>query len=254
MIRYAVAAAALVTLAGCSGSPGPMFSRAQAESALATAAGAAQPSRVVAAEIAFARAAKENGQWTAFREFAAPGAILHTPIGGIDAAPWLVRQTNPAQAVSWGPRAIWMSCDGKLAVSQGRYREPGGEVGTFVTLWQRQQDGSYRWLYDTGTADDPQPPAPDQDEAVDENAIVVTALDAVQGLVADCPGAGNSLPALSQDLEARRTASAGWTAPDGTLAFHWRHAEGKRRFFALWLHEGRWQTALDTAWPASQVN
>ena len=57
--------------------------------------------------------------------------------------------------MQWGPRNVWMSCDGKLAVSTGRFRDPEDQVGTFVTVWQQQQRGEYRWLYDTGVVDDP---------------------------------------------------------------------------------------------------
>ena len=109
-------------------------SRERIERVLAGAPGQAQPSEIVAAEIAFARAARENGQWTAFREFLAPGALLHVRSGPIEADPWLAVQTDPPEAVQWGARSVWMSCDGALAVSQGRFREPDGTVGTFVTV------------------------------------------------------------------------------------------------------------------------
>ncbi|MDZ4274014.1 MAG: hypothetical protein U0995_06580, partial [Erythrobacter sp.] len=58
--------------------------------ALATAPGAAQPSTIVATEIAFSRAARERGQWTAFRMFAAPGALLHGENGPFAIEPWLL--------------------------------------------------------------------------------------------------------------------------------------------------------------------
>lgn len=248
-LSFGLLAAALAVLAGCASGPRrPSLPQAQVERALKTAAGEAQPSRIVAAEIAFARDAMEVGQWTAFRNFAAPGAILHGPGGGIDATSWLARQKDPSQAVKWGPRAIWMSCDAKLAVSEGRYLEPDGTVGTFVTLWQRQDDDTYLWLYDAGTPDNPQPPPPGPDGALEENAIVVTALDSIQGLVADCRGTAPPLPA---DMASRRATMTGWTSPDGTLSFLWETAGGRRHLIADWLYEGRWQTALEHAWPAN---
>ena len=243
---------ALVTalaVSGCASGPRrPSLPQAQVERALATAAGEAQPSHIVAAEIAFARSARENGQWTAFREYAAPGAILHRAGGSVDAAGWLAQQSDPAEAVKWGPRSIWMSCDAALAASESRYRDPDGTVGTFVTLWRRQNDGSYRWLYDAGTPDKPQPPAPGPDELPDENAIVVTAMDAIQGLVADCRDTAPPLPA---EMAARRATLKGWTSPDGTLSFRWETTEGKRHLIVDWLYEGQWQTALSHAWPTN---
>lgn len=41
----------------------------------------ANPGRVIADEIAFARLAQQKGQWTAFRAMAAPTAEMFTPAG-----------------------------------------------------------------------------------------------------------------------------------------------------------------------------
>ena len=38
----------------------------------------------------------------------------------------------------------------ELAVSQGRYRDPEGKVGNFVTVWERQGNGEYRYVFDAG--------------------------------------------------------------------------------------------------------
>ena len=65
---------------------------------------------------AFARAAQEKGQWTAFREYAADDALMFVP-QPVAAKDWLKKQANPAQAVTWQPYAVWSSCDGSLAVT-----------------------------------------------------------------------------------------------------------------------------------------
>ena len=49
---------------------------------------------------AFARAAQEKGQWTAFAEFADDDAVMFVP-ETVNAKDWLRRQTNPAEAVRW---------------------------------------------------------------------------------------------------------------------------------------------------------
>ena len=159
---------------------------------LSSAPGAGQPSKIVAAEIAFARAAREQGQWTAFRMFAAPGALLHGRNGPFPIEPWLAAQSDPPKPVQWEPRAVVVSCDGALAVSQGRYQDPDGKVGNFLTVWERQGDGEYRYVFDAGGPDIPQPPPKKPLEA--EGGIVVTAMDAVLGLVASCPRGGNEIP------------------------------------------------------------
>ncbi|WP_237164876.1 hypothetical protein [Paraurantiacibacter namhicola] len=222
--------------------------------ALEGAPGEAQPSKLVATELAFARAAQEDGQWTATRAFAGPGAMIHGPNGAIPALPWLQKQSDPAQAAKWAPREIWMSCDGALAVSSGRFVDPEGLVGTYLTVWQRQGREDYRWVYDSAQPDNPQPPARFRPEA-QEGDIVVTALDAVQGNVADCPR-GATAPdekAVAAMTAGRQQATR--TSPDGTLAYRWEHRSGangpERYFTAYWLHEGKWQVAVEEVWAGS---
>ena len=111
----------------------------------------ANPSAVVATELAFARAAQEKGQWTAFRDYAADNAMMFLP-QPVAAKDWLKRQANPAQAVAWQPHAVWSSCDGSLAVTKGAWQRPNGKVGYFTTVWRRQKNGSYKWELDQGDA------------------------------------------------------------------------------------------------------
>ena len=109
----------------------------------------ANPSAVVAAELAFAREAQEKGQWTAFRDYAADDAVMFVP-QQVLAKDWLRKQANPAQAVKWQPYAVWSSCDGSLAVTKGAWQRPNGTVGYFTTVWRRQKNGSYKWELDQG--------------------------------------------------------------------------------------------------------
>ena len=60
---------------------------------------------------------------------------------------------GPAGAVFWWPGRSFVSCDGRLAVNTGPWvREWGKSVGYFTTVWQRQRDGSWQWIYDGGDA------------------------------------------------------------------------------------------------------
>lgn len=210
---------------------------------LAGAPGAGQPSTIVAAEIAFARAAREQGQWTAFRQFAAPGALLHGKNGPFALEPWLATQTDPPEAVQWEPRAVVVSCDGALAVSQGRYRDPAGKVGNFVTVWERQPSGEYRYVFDAGGDDVPQPPPRPK---VEDGDIVVTSIDAVLGLVASCPRGGGAIPpppAIPVGEDGKTDAKL---SRDGTLRWRWEHrADGTRYAKAEYFYEGRWLTAFE---------
>ncbi|MBO6527522.1 MAG: hypothetical protein JJ970_09210 [Erythrobacter sp.] len=141
----------------------------------------ANPSKVVAAELAFARAAQEDGQWTAFRDFAADEGVMFVP-EPVDARQWLAGRANPPQAVQWQPHQVWSSCDGSLAVTRGAWQRPDGSSGYFTTVWQRQRDGEYRWTLDQGD-------------------VLETPLEApefVRTDVADCPQRG-----LAADLRAQ---------------------------------------------------
>lgn len=249
-IAFIACATLMPVLAACANTPGPRYSDSAIDRALATAGGAAQPGKIVAAESAFARAAREDGQWTAFRAFAAPGAIIHGSDGGVSAADWLAGRADPDEAVRWAPRAVMMSCDGVLAVSRGRFLTPESAVGTFVTVWQQRRDGEYRWVYDAATLDDPQPVRED-DAPPGDDEIVVTALDMVQGRVADCDR-GADTPALPAHFAERRAQDGTWIAPDGTLSFHWRHVDtGRREMSVLWLKDGAWGEALTLSWSSA---
>lgn len=109
----------------------------------------ADPSRVIAAELAFARLAQEKGQWTAFIETSTDDAVMFVP-EPVNAREWLRKQTNPPQAVRWQPHQVWSSCDGTLAVTRGASQWPNGSVGYFTTVWERQRGGGYKWVMDQG--------------------------------------------------------------------------------------------------------
>lgn len=109
----------------------------------------ADPGKVVAAEIAFARTAQEKGQWTAFAEFAADDAVMFVP-APVKAKDWLKGQRDPAEAVRWQPHQVWSSCDGTLAVTKGAWQRADGSTGYFTTVWQRDRKGEYKWVMDQG--------------------------------------------------------------------------------------------------------
>jgi len=246
--RLLLAAMLCASLAACAGGGAPKPTKRQLaiiDRALAGAPGAAQPSTIVAAEIAFARDAQELGHWTAFAQYAAPGAVIHGRNGPILAAPWLATQKNPPQAVQWKARTVVMSCDGAVAVSQGRFREPDGTVGNFVTVWERQPDGEYRYVFDVGGPDVPQPPPPPKVD-VQPGDIVVTEIDAIQGLVATCPRPGAPVPpppaiGLGEDGKTEAHLSR-----DTTLRWRWEHrADGTRYILAEYYYQGRWLTGIE---------
>lgn len=119
----------------------------------------ANPTAAIAAEIAFAQLAIEKGQWTAFRETAAPDAVIFTPAMTL-AQPWLKGRANPPTLLRWQPHQVWSSCDGSVMVTTGAWQKGDGH-GWFTTVWQRQSDGRYRWVFDHGASLEEPLAAPD---------------------------------------------------------------------------------------------
>lgn len=105
----------------------------------------AQPEALLSTDRAFAQAAQERGQFTAYREYAAPEAVIFVP-AAVNAQEWLAGRADPAEALRWQPHRVWSSCDGTLAVTQGGWQGAGGRSGEYLTVWRRQENGGYKWV------------------------------------------------------------------------------------------------------------
>lgn len=111
---------------------------------------ATAPMTAIEAERAFAADAKAQGQWTAFRKWADPTAVMFTP-QAVWAQDFLKGRKDPPQSVAWWPARSWTSCDGRTAVNTGPWRiEANKTDGYFTTLWMRQASGDWRWTVDGG--------------------------------------------------------------------------------------------------------
>lgn len=132
----------------------------------------ANPSALIAADIAFARLAREKGLWTAFRETAAETAEMFDG-KRVPAKDLLKDRKDPAEPFQWAPRAAWIACDGSAGLTIGGASYPGGGNGEYVTVWERQFKGKqpWKWALDDGI----------------RLAKALPELDWVQGTVADCP-------------------------------------------------------------------
>lgn len=134
---------------------------------------AGNPSALIAAESAFARLAREKGQWTAFAATAAETAEMFVP-QRVLAKAWLKGRANPPSAVQWQPGTVWISCDGSAGVTFGAFHGSGapqnGE-GWFSTVWQREKKGDYKWVLDQGG----------------DLTAPLAGSDFITGKVADCP-------------------------------------------------------------------
>lgn len=216
---------------------------------LATAPGAAQPSVIVKTELSYAKAAQASGLFTAGLEYGTPGAVLHARNGPVPFEGLAEGLPGLEDTPEWGPRTVVMSCDGALALSQGRFRDAEGMVGNYVTTWVRQKDNTYKWSYDVAGLDDPQPPPRREFE---DGAIVVTAIDSILGLVATCPPVGQQVPPPPPMPIGEDGASDAQLSQDGTLRWQWEHrADGTKYVKAEYFYEGVWETAIEESLGAS---
>lgn len=242
-LTLSVTAVLALSLAAC-GSPGPRGPSTQViNRVLAKAPGKAQPSTIVSTEIAYARAAKQLGFAEAMLQYAAPGAQIHLRSGVVPVQTLASGLAEAGVETQWGARVVVKSCDGSLALSQGRFVDGEGKVGNYVTTWVRQADGSYKWSYDAAGLDDPQPPPRREFEDGD---IVVTGIDLVEGLIATCPRAGEAVPAPPAIPASTGGASAMQISSDGTLRWRWEHRPGNLKYVkADYFFEGQWVTAIE---------
>jgi ketosteroid isomerase-like protein len=187
---------------------------------------AAQPAMsAVDAERAFASAAQRDGQWTAFRRYAADDALMFTP-QPVNAQQFLKPLKDPPHSVEWWPARSVTSCDGRMAVNTGPWRRADGSNGYFTTVWMQQDDGSWKWIYDAGddlTKPMPRPAEPEQ-------------------IRASCDGDPPSATAIRSDEGSK--AGAG-RSPDGTLVYRWTvDRAGARSFTASAWNGADWDVPI----------
>jgi len=192
----------------------------------------ADPGVVVATELAFARMAKDKGQWTAFAKYAAKDAVMFVP-ETVRAQQWLKGRKDPANTVAWEPYQVWSSCDGTVAVTKGPWTRPNGTVGYFTTIWQRQEDGEYRWVLDQG----------------DQLETALAEPELVQADIADCPQLRlGGLPPRGKDgkplkrgkypVAAMAADGLSGTSLDGTLSWRAAVAPDRARELHVLLRKG----------------
>ena len=189
-------------------------------------AAAALPT-AVDAEYAFARDAQRLGQWTAFRKYADPDAVMFNP-QVVWAHEFLRGKKDPPVPVRWWPAESYVSCDGRIAVNTGPWVRDGGKSGGyFTTVWQRERR-RWRWVYDAGDVLKVARPRP-------KKPFVRRA---------SCAGRPTRPPLLALTPKSKRR---GKTPPDdygvgrsadGTLAWDWKVDAKGTRWFRTFLWNG----------------
>lgn len=116
------------------------------------------PAPVIAAERAFAARGQEIGWVAAFREYAAPDGML----GNFDNAQEAMAQTpdEGASNLYWWPAYAGIARSGDLGFTTGPFSidETRRPIGQYFTVWRRQADGTWKWIWDGGPGRRTDPP------------------------------------------------------------------------------------------------
>lgn len=113
-----------------------------------------------AAEKAFNDLAQKEGLAKAFETFAAKDAVIKRKgeliKGNKTIGDWYRKDSKPNETLSWAPDFIEVSASGDLAYTYGSFvftsldsaGTPTESTGTFHTVWKRQEDGSWKFVWD----------------------------------------------------------------------------------------------------------
>ena len=244
---------------------------------------AADPAPVIAAERAFSARAAEVGVAQSFLENMTDDAIVFAPdpvkaktiYGG---RPPQKTPKEGGALLAWWPNYAGIARSGDLGFTTGPAESNGKRVVHYFTVWQKQPDGGWKWVYDGGADSDatkaPGPEAPvailpagdvsplSATQAMDqvrraEAALAARAKTDVDGayepvLAADARMQGSSLaPAASPEAVAKELATrartiefsalGGGASKAGDLAWTYGDARwtgGRGHYVRIWQRRG----------------
>ncbi|WP_067029400.1 YybH family protein [Allomuricauda sp. CP2A] len=119
---------------------------------------AAWKQEITDAEAAFAQMAKEEGMNKAFLAFAADNAVLMRGNQLIEKKTGIAEymKNQNSKGLAWSPEFVDVAKSGDLGYTYGYYTfnyedqegNPAEAKGVFHTVWKRQQDGSWKFVWD----------------------------------------------------------------------------------------------------------
>ncbi len=108
------------------------------------------PAPVVAAERAFAADGLAMGIKGSFLKHSAPDAIVFNPDPVKAHALYASRPNQKGPPLVWWPLWAGIARSGDLGFTTGPATYDGQESGWYFTVWAKQPDGDWKWLYDGG--------------------------------------------------------------------------------------------------------
>jgi ketosteroid isomerase-like protein len=122
--------------------------------AFAHAAPAADPAPVVAAERAFAADGLALGIKDSFLKHSAPEGIVLNPEPQLAQAVYGAAPAGNKTKLVWWPLWAGVAKSGDLGFTTGPYTINDKPGAWYFTVWARQTDGSWKWLFDGGAPSD----------------------------------------------------------------------------------------------------
>jgi ketosteroid isomerase-like protein len=114
---------------------------------------------MVAIDRAFSDSCEKNGMKKAFLEFVADDAVLlrpgYLPIVEGDVVKFLTSQEDTSFVMNWTPKGWHLSKSNDMGYTYGVYEikmKANDSLinGTYVSIWQKQKDGQWKFVLDTG--------------------------------------------------------------------------------------------------------
>ena len=112
---------------------------------------------MVETDKAFSAASEKNGMKKAFLEYIADDAVLlrpgFLPIIEGDVIRFLNAQEDTSFTMTWEPKGADISSSGDMGFTYGVYKVATADTtlqGTYLNVWRKQDDGTWKFVVDTG--------------------------------------------------------------------------------------------------------
>lgn len=203
---------------------------------------AAQPvttAPVVAAERAFAVDGLAMGIKGSFLKHSTANALVFQP-NPVNAHASLSAQPDgpPGPKLEWWPLWAGISRDGNFGFTTGPYAIDGSRKGHYFTVWTRQADGGWKWIFDGGAGSDPKA------EAGPEGAVVSLPVSTI----------GAASPEAAKIEVARVEAELAGEAAKDQKAAHLAHLAADGRVYVAPLAPAKGEADFPTTlagWPVT---
>ena len=118
-----------------------------------------QRAEMIAAEISFSEMSKTKGTKAALMQFIDSNGVLlrpnSFPLVGAGAIDFISQSNDSAYTMIWQPKGGNIAASGELGYTFGVYsvipkNNDSAMHGTYVNVWKKQPDGSWKLLLDSG--------------------------------------------------------------------------------------------------------